>query len=167
MKSLKINKGQFALGALFLMAGSLEYIFSRPPGSVYFLHPFHSIVLSLHDKFEPFGELGFVAPDFFHPLAFALMCMALLPDTFKHRAAICLAWFGIDAALELAQKYGGALIKFLPPWIEKIPVAENLPNYLSKGTFDIFDLLAISAGGLAAFLIGYLTKRGKSDAQKA
>lgn len=167
MKSLRINKLQFALGFLFLLAGTLEYIFSRPPGSAYFLMPFHSIVVSLHDKFNPFGALGNVAPDFFHPLAFALMCMALLPDTFKHRMAICLAWFGINVAFELTQKYGSTLVAYLPKWIEKTPVFETLPNYLNYGTFDNCDLLAIAAGSLAAFFAGHLTKGGKNDDKTA
>jgi hypothetical protein len=162
LNSLKFNKLQFLLGVLFLLAGTLEYIFSRPPGSVYFLIPFQSMVVNLHDQFNPFGAWGFLAPDFFHPLAFALMCMALLPDTFKHRLAICLAWFGINATLELTQKYGSTLVAVLPQWIEKIPVFDTLPNYLIHGTFDNYDLLAFAAGSLTAFFTGHLTKGGKN-----
>ena len=165
MKSLKINKLQFILGFIFLLAGTLEYLFSRPPGSAYFLNPFHSIVLSLHDKINPFGGLGFLAPDFFHPLAFALMCMALLPDTVKNRAFICLAWFTINASLELAQKFGSTLAEYLPQWIEKIPVLENLADYLSRGRFDKYDVLAITGGILTAFLIGQLTSGGRINDQ--
>jgi len=74
-----------------------------------------------------------------------------------------LAWFGINGALELAQKYGNTLAEFLSRWIYKIPVIENLPNRLILGTFDGYDLLAIAAGTLTAFLIGQLTKGGKND----
>lgn len=143
---------------MFLLAGTAEYIFNRPPGSAAFLNPFHTTVLSLQGKIIPFGKLGFLAPDFFHPLAFALLCMALVPDSFKNRVAICLAWLGIDASLELAQKFGPTLAGYLPRWVDTIPVLENLPSYLISGTFDILDILAISCGAATALLIGQLTK---------
>ena len=120
-------------------------------------------MVSLHDKFNPFGALGSVAPDFFHPLAFALMCMALLPNTVKHRLAICLAWIGVNGSLELAQKYGSTLAAAIPGSIENIPVIETVHGYLRCGTFDKFDLLAIIAGALTAFFIGHFTKGGKNE----
>ena len=78
-----------------------------------------------------------------------------------------MAWLGIDAILEITQKYGDVLIDYLPQWVVKIPLAENLPNYLVNGTFDIYDLLAVSAGALVAFFIGHFTTRGSSDAKTA
>jgi hypothetical protein len=164
LKSFRINWLQFALGFLFLLAGSLEYLFNRQPGSAYFLNPIRTIVLSVHATINPYGPLGFLAPDFFHPLAFALMSMALLPGTLKARTMICLAWLGVDAAMELAQNYGAALAEYLPRWIKKVPVIENLDNYLVYGTFDVCDLIAIAAGILTAFGIGQLTKGGISEA---
>jgi hypothetical protein len=162
MTFFRINKLQFTLGVLFLLAGMMEYIFSRPPGSAYFLIPFQSIAGSLHDRIDPFGSIGFLAPDFFHPLAFALMCMALLPNTLKHRLAICLAWMVADGSLELAQKYGSSLAASIPGTVKNIPIIETVSGYLRFGTFDPFDLMAIVAGTLTAFLIGHLTKGEKN-----
>lgn len=166
MESVRINKIQLLAGTLFLFAGTLEYLFNRPVGSAYFLSPINGAVLYLHNMVNPYGKLGFVAPDFFHPLAFALICMALLPNKLRYRIAICLAWFGIDAALELAQKYGTHLAVYLPQWFEKIPVIENFQNYLVHGTFDSHDVLAIGCGTLTALIIGQLTKGGHNNARK-
>ena len=163
MKSLRINKLQFILGFIFLLAGTLEYVFSRPPGSAYFLIPFHSVVVNLHDKFDPFGALGFLAPDFFHPLAFALMCMAVLKDALKNRLAICLSWFVIDTLLEIAQKDGLTFINHVPDWFASIPLIRNYPGYLVHGTFDVKDLLAITMGTLMALFIGQLTTGGRYE----
>ena len=164
MNSLGINYKRLFFGALFLVAGTLEYLCSRPPGSAVFLEPFQPIIHILHDKINPYGKLGFLAPDFFHPLAFALLCMALLPDTLRNRIGICVAWLGIDAAFELAQKYGTYLSAFLPGWFENVPLLENLDHYITSGTFDVLDLLAITCGALTALLIGQLTKKELQDA---
>ncbi len=165
LKRAGINWAQFSAGAAFLVAGSLEYFFSRPPDSAFFLIPIRGLAAELHGRFDPFGALGFLAPDFFHPLAFALMCMALLPDTVKNRVAICLAWFILDAALELAQKYGTGLTGFAARWSENIPALKHLTGCLAGGTFDVYDLLAIAGGALTALVIGQFTRGGKNEAR--
>ena len=149
-----------------MFAGTLEYVFSRPVGSAYFLNPINGAVLYLHNLLSPYGKLGFVAPDFFHPLGFALLCMALLPNRLGYRISVCVAWFGIDAAMELAQKYGSYLATYLPQWFEKFPVVENSQNYLVHGTFDSHDVWAIGCGALTALLVGQLTKGGHNNASK-
>lgn len=164
MRFCHVHPIRLAAGLLFLLAGTLEYLFSRPPGTAYFLTPFVGVVQSLHNQFDPFGKLGFLAPDFFHPLAFALLCMALVPDTPKNRVAICLAWLGIDTLLELAQNVGPELASRLPEWAEKIPVMNNIDSVLTSGTFDVQDILAIACGAATALLIGQLTRKEKQDA---
>jgi hypothetical protein len=43
LESSSINKKQLLLGCLFLLAGTLEYLVSRPMGSTYFLAEFDAI----------------------------------------------------------------------------------------------------------------------------
>ena len=155
-----INKRQFLLGILFLVAGTLEYLISRPIGSTYFLQPFTSILSYFRDVPNLYGEFGFFAPDFFHPLAFSLISMAFLSNKRDSRFFICFAWFSIDSMLELGQKYGAQLFDYLPQWLGKVPITENLRNYMIYGIFDICDLLAITLGSITAFVIGESIKRG-------
>ena len=161
-----INKRQFLLGVLFLVAGTLEYLISRPTGSTYFLQPFSSILSYFHDLPNLYREFGFFAPDFFHPLAFSLMSMAFLSNKRGSRVFICFAWFSIDAVLELGQKYGAQLLDYLPQWLERLTITENLRNYLIYGTFDNFDLLAITLGSITAFVIGESINKGGKNAKQ-
>jgi hypothetical protein len=160
-----INKRQFLLGVLFLVAGTLEYLISRPIGSTYFLQPFTSILSYFRDVPNLYGEFGFFAPDFFHPLAFSLISMAFLSNKRDSRVFICFAWFSIDSMLELGQKYGAQFLDYLPQWLAKVPITENLRDYLIYGTFDSYDLLAITLGSITAFVIGESIKGGGKNAK--
>lgn len=160
-----INRRQFLFGILFLFAGTLEYIIGRPTGSTYFLQPFTSILFYFRDAPNLYGKLGYFAPDFFHPLAFSLISMAFLSNKRGSRLFICFAWFSIDSMLEFGQKYGVQLLDYLPQWLEKVPITENLKNYLIYGTFDICDVLAITLGSITAFVIGELLKKGGNNAK--
>jgi len=161
-----INKRQFLLGVLFLVAGTLEYLISRPIGSTYFLQSFTSILSYFRDLPNLYGKFGFFAPDFFHPLAFSLISMAFLSNKRGSRALICFAWVSIDATLELGQKYGTQLLDYLPHWLGKASITENLRKYLIYGTFDICDLLAITLGSITAFVIGESISRGGKNAKQ-
>ena len=163
MESTKINKTQLVLGCLFLLAGTIEYLASRPIGSTYFLTKFNAIQSFFHHMPNVYGKLGVFAPEFFHALALCLISMAFFSSR-KSRITICLAWFSIDSVFELGQRYGAQLVEYLPKWVEKVPVLENLSNYLVNGKFDLYDLLAIGVGSLTAFFIGELmSKKGGSN----
>lgn len=164
MRSISIHPVRLAAGFLFLLAGTAEYLFNRPPGSAYFLNVMPAAAINLHNNLSLYGNLGQFAPDFFHPLAFALICMALLADTLRNRVAICLAWLGVDATLELAQNLGPQLAGLLPPWMARTPVVETISGYLTSGTFDRQDILAVACGAATALLIGQFTRKEKQDA---
>lgn len=53
-------------------------------------------------------------------------------------------------------------MEYIPQWFEKVPILENLRNYLVNGRFDIYDLVAIGLGSLTAFFVGELvSKKGE------
>lgn len=163
MDSFRINKKQLLLGVSFLLAGTVEYLVSRPVGSTYFLSKFRTIQSFLHHIPNLYGKLGIFAPEFFHPLALSLISMALVSSR-KSRIIICLLWFSVDSVFEFGQRYGTELAQYLPTWFQKIPILENLRNYLVNGRFDVYDLMAIGLGSLAAFFIGeLLSKKGESN----
>jgi hypothetical protein len=163
LESSRINKKQVLLGCLFLLAGTIEYLVSRPIGSTYFLTKLEPIQSFFHHVPNLYGKLGLFAPEFFHALAFCLISMAFF-STRKSRITICLVWFSIDSAFELGQKYGTQFVEYVPQWFGKAPILENLRNYLVNGRFDIYDLVAIGLGSLTAFFIGeLLSKKGGSD----
>jgi hypothetical protein len=163
VESFKINRKQLLVGILCLSLGTIEYLVSRPIGSAYFLNKFKALQSILHHFPNLYGKLGMFAPEFFHPLAFSLICMAFVSSR-KSRMMICFAWFGVDSVFESSQKYGPQLVEYLPKWFGKVPILENLGNYLVNGRFDINDLIAIGLGSLTAFFIGeLLSKRGEGN----
>ena len=166
LESTKINKTQLVLGCLFLLAGTIEYLVSRPIGSAYFLAKFPALQSFFHQAPNVYGKLGVVAPEFFHALGFCLISMSFF-STRKARTRICILWFSIDSLFELGQKWGTQLVGYIPKWFESVPILENLTNYFMYGTFDIYDLVAIGLGSLTAFLIGQLLhKEGGSDGRE-
>jgi hypothetical protein len=157
----RINKKQLLLGCLFLLAGTMEYLVSRPMGSTYFLAQFKAIQSFFHHMPNVYGKLGIFAPEFFHALALCLISMAFF-STRRSRITICIVWFSIDSVFELGQRYGAQLAEHIPQWFEKVPVLENLGNYLVNGRFDMYDLAAIGLGSLTALFIGELvSKKGE------
>lgn len=154
----EINLIQLAVGILCLAAGTLEYLAGRAWGSTYFLALVEDWIVRSPRMPSPYGSWGYFAPDFFHPLGFALISMAVAPKTRWWRVGICLAWFMIDGLFELAQKNGYLISTYLPSWLQKIPVLDQVQVYLEQGTYDFGDMVAIAAGSLAAMLIGELSK---------
>jgi len=166
LEATKINRNQLLLGCLFLLAGTLEYLVSRPIGSAYFLAKFPALQSFFHQAPNVYGAPGIVAAEFFHALGFSLISMAFFSGR-KARIRICILWFSIDSLFELGQKYGTRLAGYIPKWFESVPILENLRDYLVNGTFDSYDLLAIGLGSLTAFLIGQLLhKEGGSDGRE-
>lgn len=160
MQSLRVNKKQLLLGCLFLLAGTIEYLVSRPIGSVYFLRKFPAVQSFFQQIPNLYGKLGIFAPEFFHALALCLISMAFFSSR-KSRITTCLVWLSIDSVFELGQRYGVQLAEYIPQWFGTVPILENLSNYLINGVFDFYDLLAIGLGSLTAFFIGeLLSKKG-------
>lgn len=88
-----------------------------------------------------FGGLAGNLPSFAHAFAFALLtALALAPWPRLARLG-CVVCVLIDTVFELAQ------------WRPIGSALAPLGSYFASGTFDVFDLAAIAAGGAAAYVV--------------
>ncbi|MBN1849759.1 MAG: hypothetical protein JW932_14375 [Deltaproteobacteria bacterium] len=142
---------QIAIGLMALFMGLFIYILYRPPGSSYLGSRIHQLMGVIPFKISVHEMIGGCLPDFLHPFAFTLICMALFPNsTQRQRGAICLFWFLTDLLFEIGQFFGdqiGRLMSF----------SDIFSNYFMGGTYDVLDIIAIGLGAGSAFLIGEIT----------
>ena len=143
-----------AIGTLCI--GVLVYVFDRTAQSIYFLPE----ALSLNQQTgRVFGGIGDSLPTFVHVYAFILLTVVVdIPAGIK-LMPVCLGWFTLESLFEDAQFNPIAhwLASHTPNWFSGIPVLENTADYFLLGTFDVFDLLSIAAGTLAAYLTLYFS----------
>ena len=155
------NLLQLILGLGALMIGVMEYALSRPADSTCLGASIKVIGGDLRYKMEVFGIFGGVVPEFVHPLAFALITMALFPETSRRiRVMICLFWLTVDLLFEVGQYFGQQISQFLPTILPHTRVSGLLIDYFLRGTYDHLDILAICLGIISAFVIGELITRG-------
>jgi hypothetical protein len=139
-----------ALGWLALAAGALVYLTDRDPSRALLLpavgSPFGTPL---------FGAIGLWLPSFVHPFAFSLFTAAIAPPGTRPAYWACALWWAVDAAFEAAQ--APALRDALVPLLDAPSVSSwgtnALGSYLRLGTFDAADLLAATAGAIAAALV--------------
>lgn len=146
-----------AVGGLSLALGVWEYLTGRH-GNVYFLKPFEPAADYFRQFSSPFGPFAQVAPDFFHPLGFALISMAVAPEGRRWRTGICLGWLVLEWVFEVGQACGRFIAGRLPGWFEGIPVLDHLDDYFRRGSFDPADLVAMACGCAAAWTIAELVQ---------
>jgi hypothetical protein len=138
-----------ALGVL--VVGVFVYALDRQSEFIYFLPGW----LSLNNQVgSVFGSIGNYLPTFIHVYAFILLTVVVAVPSLTKLIPVCLAWFTIDSLFEFAQltpiaKWIGS---HAPTWFSGIPFLENTADYFLRGTFDVFDLISIAIGTLAAYL---------------
>jgi hypothetical protein len=139
-----------AVGCLALAAGTLVYLTDRDPSRAALI-PAIPVLAGL----GLFGGLGAWLPSFVHPFAFSLFTAALAPASKPPAYWACAMWWGINVGFEVAQTplIGPSLASGLcdplwPAWL-----ADALSNFAMHGTFDVADLIAATAGALAAALL--------------
>lgn len=138
-----------ALGCLALAIGTLVYLTDRDPSRAA-LVPAIPLLAGL----GLFGSPGAWLPSFAHPFAFSLLTAALQQPGKSPAYWACAMWWGIDVGFELAQTpLLGASLSGLdhprwPAWL-----VDSLSNYATRGTFDVADLIAASAGAVAAAVV--------------
>ncbi len=148
---LQRSKWLLLIGLKLLLLGTLVYILDRPPEQVPVLR---ALNLSHHIP-ALFASVGNSLPSFAHVFAFCLFTAALLGNAKRNAAAVCLAWFCIDAAFELGQTEQAAswLQPFIPQWFDYLPILNQASSYFIYGTFDVFDLISIALGGVMAYFV--------------
>ena len=163
MKSIisnRVNILQVLIGVAVLLVGSLVYLIDRPPDQTYFIYRVANI--SLYNTLPNlFGHIGNSLPEFVHVLSFILITAGLISYQKRGYLIICLSWFLIDCAFELAQKYNTWFLKAIPDWFLGIPFLENTENYFIQGTFDFIDVVAIVFGTVMAYFVLLTTNKGE------
>ncbi len=155
-----INRIHILIGAGALFLGSLVYLIDRPPEQTYFVYG-SGITISLYNTLPNlFGPLGNSLPAFVHVFSFILITAGLISCQKRGYFIICLGWFLVDAAFEVGQKFNVWSAGIIPDWFAGIPFLENSKSYFLRGTFDFFDLTAITLGTVTAYF--FLVKTSKT-----
>jgi hypothetical protein len=112
-----------------------------------------------------FGMLGYWLPSFIHPFAFGLLTAAARPSGLRPAYRACVAWWAVNVAFEVGQHplVSARLANIFQSSIGTGAFQQSLSDYFTRGTFDVGDLLAATAGAAAAagvlWLANYLEGR--------
>jgi hypothetical protein len=147
-----VNWLQILIGAAGLLVGTFVYLVDRPPDQTYFIY-YSNIDISLYNIFPNlFGFIGNSFPAFIHVFSFILITAGLIASKKRDYLIICFSWFFADCSFELGQKFSSIVVTLVPDWFAGIPYLENTKNFFLSGTFDYFDLTAITIGAALAYL---------------
>jgi hypothetical protein len=136
-----------ALGGIALALGLLVYAADRDPARAMLFPAF----AALHT-----GPLlcaaGSWLPSLVHPFAFSLFTAAALSPATRPAYGACAAWWALNIGFEIAQhaRFGGAVAEALHRVLGRSAVTDALANYGLRGSFDPADIVAATAGSLAA-----------------
>ena len=156
-----MNKKQIIIGLVALFIGSLIYLIDRSPDHTYLVYS-SPINISLSNVIPNlFGSIGNSLPEFIHVFSFILITAGLIFCNKRGYLIICLAWFLVDSAFEVGQKFTTWSTSIIPDWFTGIPFLENTENYFLKGTFDFLDLAAIAFGAVIAYFVLLITNKTK------
>ncbi len=136
-----------AIGSFALAVGTLVYMTDRDPAHA-MLFP---KIAALHTG-PIFGVLGPWLPSFVHPFAFSLLTAAALQRSASPAYGACAAWWAVNVTFEAAQHaaISGRLAAALQLAFGSTWPTRALSNYFLRGTFDIGDIVAATAGAVAA-----------------
>jgi ABC-type xylose transport system permease subunit len=148
-----IDIRQILIGLAVLLLGTLVYLIDRSPDQTYFVEK-SFVNISLHNILPNlFGFVGSSLPSFIHVFSFILITAGLLHWQKRGCIFICSCWFIVDCTFELGQKFKLWSSKIIPDWFNGILFLENTKTYFIRGTFDYFDLAAITLGAIAAYFV--------------
>ncbi|MGD8983654.1 MAG: hypothetical protein PVI53_06490 [Desulfobacteraceae bacterium] len=150
----RANKLQVLIGAaVLLIGGALVYVVDRAPDQTYFVYS-TGLGIGLYNMLpDLFGPLGNFLPAFIHVFAFALITAGVASCGKRGWLIICFSWFLIDAAFEFGQKFSAWTVKYIPGSFAGIPVLENTKGFFLRGTFDVYDLVAMGIGAITAYAV--------------
>ena len=135
------------IGGCAFAVGVLVYAADRNPAQT-MLFP---TIAALHTG-QFFGVLGPWLPSFVHPFAFSLLTAAALQRSVSPAYGACAAWWAVNIAFEVGQhpQISGGLTDSLQRAFGHTWLTRALSNYFVRGSFDVGDVLAVTAGALAA-----------------
>lgn len=154
--SWKVPVGFSALGGLALALGLLVYRADRDATAAWLLPANAALATG-----PVFGALGQWLPSFVHPFAFSLFSAAGRPRPAAPAYRVCAAWWAVNMAFELGQhaQISSHIAEFLQRAFGDTWLTQLLSNYFVRGSFDVGDLIAATAGALAAALVMHLFHR--------
>jgi hypothetical protein len=129
--------------------------------------PIHVMLLptiaSLHTG-PIFGGIDPWLPSFVHPLAFSLFTAAALQRSASPAYGACAAWWAVNIAFEVGQhvQISGRVAESVQLVLGQTWLARALSNYFLRGTFDVGDIAAATAGALTAAAVLHLVHRLES-----
>jgi hypothetical protein len=142
-----------AMGIVGLAVGALVYATDRDRA-----HAMLFPALSTLTTGPVFGEAGLWLPSFAHPFGFSLFTAAAAR---RSAYGACGAWWAINMVFEFAQhpqlsmRFAEAMNSLAgQTWLSRA-----LSNYALRGSFQLDDLLAATAGALAAAGVLALSNR--------
>jgi hypothetical protein len=135
------------LGCLALAFGVLVYLTDRDPSHASLIPAVAAFAGS-----HMFGGLGQWLPSFLHPFAFSLFTAAARPSSTSPSYSACWLWWAVNVIFEVAQHpdVNGAVAEGVQVLLGQTWPARLLSNYFLRGTFDVGDIVAATAGALAA-----------------
>ena len=148
------------MGCLALAVGMLVYMTDRDA-----VHAMLFPSIASLDTGPIFGALGPWLPSFVHPFAFSLLTAAALQRAASPAYGACAAWWAVNIAFELGQRpqISGGLTQLLHGAFGPTTLTRALSNYFVRGTFDVGDIVATTAGALAAAGLLYLVHRPENQ----
>jgi hypothetical protein len=152
-----------AVALAVLLLGTLVYLLDRPPEAAPFFQAFN-----ITQKTPSiFGVLGQSLPTFAHTFAFGLITAIWLQTVKQSAGLACLAWFVIDAGLELGQHtvIAARIASLIPASFERLPVLQHARAYFVNGSFDTRDLISIALGAITAYCIANWVIRKSNNEQ--
>jgi hypothetical protein len=135
------------VGLLALAIGVLVYLADRDPSRAMAWPAFAVLPTG-----PLFGAAGGWLPGFVHVFAFSLFSAAAWPRAGRPAYAACAFWWAVDAVFEAAQQpqWRAALAAAWPSGTGDFAPLGWVARYAQQGRFDPADLLALTAGALAA-----------------
>ena len=132
------------IAGLGLSVGALVYLTDR--------------MASLPQHHHLFGAVGQWLPSFLHTFSFSLLTAAAGSATKPAAYGSCAAWCMVNLAFELGQhpQVSPRLADLLLRFFGDTAPSRWTSNFFLRGTFDINDIAAALAGGLAAAGLLYL-----------
>ena len=145
-----------AIGGIALALGMLVYATDRDAA-----HALLFPAVAALGSGPVFGAVGLWLPSFVHPFAFSLFTAAALPRSPSPAYGACAAWWLVNVAFEVAQhaQISVGLASSLQGFFGKNWLTRAVSNYWLRGSFNVGDLVAVTAGALAAAVVLFLVHR--------
>lgn len=136
-----------AVGSLGLVLGVLVYMTDRDSTHAMLFPAFAKLATG-----PVFGVVGPWLPSFAHPFAFSLLTAAALRRSTSPAYRACAVWWAANIAFEFAQHplLSGFVAVSVKGLFGQTWLSRALANYALRGSFHFDDLVAATAGALAA-----------------